>query len=649
MATQTDFRRDMRVLVVEDEALIAEELQDRLALMGMTVVGAVDSYNAALEHVARTRPNLVLLDIQLRGALDGIDLAAVIYGQMGIPVVFLTAHSDEVTLERAKRTAPFGYVLKPFRERDLLVAIDMALYRHGLEQRLKASERKYVATLTSIGDGVVATDLNGEITFMNPVAEALTGWTLANARGLPAEEVFRVSHDPGGHTFLNPIEQAMQQRQVLHFEGPDLFLISRNNEAIPIDDSVAPVVDERGEISGGVVAFRDIRHRRLAEDALRKAQDELFQAQKMESVGRLSAGLAHDFNNLLTVINGCTELALLSDCLDDTVRTLLDSVLKAGTRATSITRQFLAFGRKQVMRPRVMDVNVLVRDLEAILIRLIGEHIRLTTLLHSAPVLVMADATQIEQAVVNLVINARDAMPDGGILTIATSKSRIGESVPDIRPEIAPGAYAVVSVADTGSGIEETIKHKIFEPYFTTKEFGKGSGLGLASVFGVVKQFDGFIDVDSEPGSGATFRVYLPLVEDCEPESDDAQAGPPPVVRGRETILLVEDEPFVRSFVGSVLRRTGYTVLEAGVPAEAIRLFESHDGPVDLVVTDVVMPDMQGPALVARLTELKSSLRVLYMSAYTSDSAPVTLSGAFIQKPFTPAALAQRVRHLLDN
>jgi two-component system, cell cycle sensor histidine kinase and response regulator CckA len=637
------------VLVVEDEALIAEELRDRLTAMGMTVVGAASSYKAAIDMATETRPNLCLLDIRLRGSLDGIDVAGVVYRQMGIPVVFLTAHSDESTLERAKRTAPFGYVLKPFTPRELLVAIDMAMHRHGLEEQLKASERKYVATLSSIGDGVIATDVDGEVTFMNPVAEALTGWSLDHARGVPADEVFRISADTRGHVIIRPLAEAIRARRVIHFHGSEIFLISRTSETIPIDNSAAPIIDEQGTVTGGVVAFRDVRDRRLTEDALRRAQDELFQAQKIESIGRLSAGIAHDFNNLLTVINGCTELAMSSEGLDATVHRLLTEILAAGNRGTAITRQFLAFGRKQTMQPRVIDLNVLLAEVEASLSRIVGEHIRLTMRADRSPVLVLADPTQIEQALVNLAINARDAIPEGGTVTITVAKTSVEEQASDARPEIASGAYATLSVADTGSGIERTLKHRIFEPYFTTKGVDKGSGLGLASVFGIVKQSGGFIDVDSEPGHGATFRICLPLVESVPVESDQDEHSQRPVSQGRETVLVVEDEAAVCSLVAAVLKRKGYTVLEASLPSEAVQIFDSYTGPIHVVITDVVMPEMHGPALVRRLNEVRSGFRVLYMSGYRSDREPACASAAFIQKPFTPSELAQKLRDVLDE
>lgn len=652
MANTSESLQGLRVLVVEDEGLIAMELGERLSRMGMRVVATADTADLAVASASQMRPDIVLMDIRIKGNRDGVQAAGDISRTLDVPIVYLTAHSDRATLDRAKSTAPYGYVLKPFQERELLVAIEMAVHRHALERTLKESERKYVATLASIGDGVVATDLKGCITFMNPVAEALTGWVFADARGLHADKVLQVAVDARGATMVSPITRALLENKVIRFDEAELFLFSKNNEAIPIDDCAAPILDEHDRVIGGVVAFRDIRDRRLTEDALRRAQEELYQSQKMESVGRLAAGIAHDFNNLLTVINGCGELALSGENLDDTTRDLLQDVVSAGGRAAVLTRQFLALGRKQTLSPRTLDLTALVTDLAAMLRRLIGEDVILTTASPAEPdvlVLTVADPGQIEQVIVNLVVNARDAMPDGGAITIATGHTTIETDSLKAR-EVEPGRYAVLSVTDSGQGIDETAKSQIFEPYFTTKEFGKGLGLGLATVYGIVKQSDGFIELDSAPGRGTTFTIYLPLVADVASRVELLPGSISPLIveRGSESILLVEDEEAVRSLVSNVLRRKGYTVIEAADGESALLAFEQHSGSIDLVITDVVMPGMRGPALVERLSGLQNRFRVLYMSGY-SDVVGITPGAAFIQKPFTPAALARKAREVLDS
>lgn len=629
--------RGLRVLVVEDEALIAEELRERLTRLGATVVGAVDTAEAAVETAIRTRPDIVLMDIRLRGKRDGIAAAADIRDELDAPVVFLTSHSDRATLERAKGSGPFGYVLKPFEERELLITMEMARHRHALEHQLRESERRYAETLHSIGDGVIATDVHGHITFMNPMAEALTGWTLADAKGSPIDDVLRMTDEADESRVVSPLMDALERGRAVRGDT-ELFLISRSGAVIPVDDCAAPITDAKERITGAVMAFRDIRDRRLAENALKRAQEEMFQAQKMESIGRLASGIAHDFNNLLTVINGCADMALEDPSVSDTTRTLLTDIVEAGARAASLTRQFLAFGRKESLRPQSLDLNRLIEDLSAMLRRLIREDIELSVELAPTPVVVFADPTHVEQIILNLVVNARDAMPNGGRIRIVTQLVQIGEA--DGREVgVEPGRHAVVSISDAGAGIDEAIRGQIFEPYFTTKSVGGGTGLGLATVYGIAKQSGGSVTVCSAPGQGATFSVYLPAMATATSAAAE----------GRETILLVEDESAVRSLLSMLLRRKGYTVLEAANGPEALDVYACHGDRIHIVLTDVVMPEMPGPSLVARLRQATPGLRVLYMSGYASDQMPAIGGDPFIAKPFTSTVLGQKLREVLKS
>jgi two-component system cell cycle sensor histidine kinase/response regulator CckA len=499
----------LRVLVVEDEALIAEDLCERLARLGTSVVGLVDTAEAALETAIRTRPDIVLMDIRLKGKRDGIAAATDIRDAIEVPVVFLTSHSDHATLERAKGSGPFGYVLKPFDERELFIALEMASHRHALERALRESERQHLQTLRSIGDGVIAADVQGRITFMNPIADALTGWTLDDAKGSPIDDVLCISRDEGGSQVVSPCMDALQAGHAVRHHTNDLFVTSRSGVVVAIDICAAPITDAHGHITGVVLAFRDIRDRRLAQDALKRAQEELFQAQKMESMGELASGIAHDFNNLLAVINGCTEIALWNRSLSDTTRLLLTEVVQAGRRAESLTRQLLAFGRTGSRRPQSLDLNTLVADLVAMLRRLIHEDIELALELGPGPVVAFVDPTQVKQILINLVVNARDAMPDGGCITAGTRIVHVSEA--DARVVGAePGCYAVLAVSGVGTNVDEAIREHHFEPYFTTKGVGAGSGLGLVTVYGLAKQTGGSLTVRSARGQGATFAVYLP-------------------------------------------------------------------------------------------------------------------------------------------
>jgi two-component system cell cycle sensor histidine kinase/response regulator CckA len=499
----------LRVLVVEDEALIAEELRERLTGLGATVVGAVDTAEVAVETAIRMRPDIVLMDIRLGGNGDGITAANDIRQAIGAPVVFLTAHSDRATLERAKGSEPFGYLLKPFDERELLVTLEMASHRYAIERQLRESERRLSQTLRSIGDGVIAADVYGRITFMNPIAEALTGWTLADGKCSQLDTVLCITRDEAGSQIVSPGMEALRAGHAVRLDTDDLFLTSRSAAVIAIDNCAAPITDANGHITGVVMAFRDIRDRRLAGDALKRAHEELFDAQKMESIGRLAAGIAHDFNNLLTIINGCAEMVLEDQSLSDTTRMLLTDIVEAGLQAASVTRQFLAFGRQESLRPQSLDLNTLVTDLDAMLHRLIREDIELSLELEPLPVVAFADPAQLEQILINLVVNARDAISQAGCITISTRIAQVSEAdTHEVGAE--SGRYAVLTISDTGTGIDQPVREHIFEPYFTTKHFGAGSGLGLATVYGLAKQSGGSVTVRSALGQGASFAVYLP-------------------------------------------------------------------------------------------------------------------------------------------
>ena len=376
---------------------------------------------------------------------------------------------------------------------------------------------------------------------------------------------------------------------------------------------------------------------RRAYDELAETQGQLEQAQKMDAIGRLAGGVAHDFNNLLTVILGRTDILLHPLKPEDPMRRGIELIQRTAGRAADLTRQLLAFSRKQVLEPVVLDLGAVATDMKDMLGRLIGEDIALLTTPTPGLGRVKADRGQIEQVVMNLAVNARDAMPQGGRLILETANVDLDDEYERRHVGARPGPHVMLAVSDTGTGIPREIQAQIFEPFFTTKEQGKGTGLGLATVYGIVKQSGGYIEVDSEPGQGTAFRIYLPRL--------DAAAA-------TETILLVEDEEGVRELARDILRASGYTVLEARNGAEALLLCERHQGPLDMLLTDVVMPRMSGRELAERLAPLRPELSVLYMSGYTDDAVirhGVLAAGtAFLQKPFTPAALVQRVRETLD-
>ena len=640
-----------RVLIVEDESLIAEEINDRLTRLNYEVVGIEDTAERAWTTANTTRPDLVLMDIRLKGEMDGIQAADRIRRELNIPTVYLTAHNDAATLARAKETQPLGYLLKPFQERDLFVTLEIALHRHQMDGRLRASELKYATTLASIGDGVLATDADGKVTFLNPVAERLTQWSNDEAMGRPVTDVFSViPEDRLGRIECPPLA-AIRRRTLVRFDTPFL-LVAKDGSTVLIDDCAAPILDGRGTVSGAVVAFRDIRERRAIEFTLRRTEEQLQRSQRLEALGRLAGGVAHDFNNHLTVISGYSQLLMADDRASAETRETAAEITKAAQRSAALTHQLLAFSRGQLMAPRVVDLNSLVRGTEGFLKRLIGENIELSTTLSADPAWVRADPGQLEQVVVNLAINARDAMPHGGRLVIGThahdTSTGIGHP-----PDLADGRYRVLTVTDTGVGMDEATRSRIFEPFFTTKADRHGTGLGLATTYGIARQSGGAIAVDSEPGRGSSFRVYLCATATADGETPRDQVRPRGAVHGTEAILLVEDEPAVRSLLRLALESRGFAVVAVGTAEAALHVAETSGVRIDALVTDIVLPGLNGRELAEHLWGVTPSLRVLFLSGYTDDeeirghaSHPFA---AFLQKPFGADDLTAAVREVLDR
>jgi PAS domain S-box-containing protein len=399
-----------------------------------------------------------------------------------------------------------------------------------------------------------------------------------------------------------------------------------------------------------LVLANDITERKRAEQALRETEAQLRQSQKLEGIGQLAGGIAHDFNNLLTVINGFSALAMKGLSADDPLRDNLEEIKKAGDRAASLTRQLLAFSRKQVLQPEILNLDSVVAEMEKMLRRVIGETIDLRAVLEPKLGNVKADPGQIEQIILNLVVNARDSMPAGGKVTIETDNVYLDEEYANNHVGVRPGDYVMLAVSDTGTGMDEKTQTRIFEPFFTTKELGKGTGLGLSTIYGIVKQSGGNIWVYSEVGRGTTFKIYLPRVNENAQEyrrSSETEEAP----NGTETILLVEDEEMVRRLARQILATQGYQVLEATNGEAALEMCERHQGPIDLLLTDVIMPEISGPELAERLHKLRPELPVLFMSGYTDDAIVhhgVLEEGAnFIQKPFAPDVLAKKVKQAL--
>ncbi|GMW00417.1 MAG: hypothetical protein AMXMBFR84_15540 [Candidatus Hydrogenedentota bacterium] len=788
-----------RILIVDDEIIIARELETRLRGMGYEVCAVAGSGVEAIQLADMLNPDLVLMDIVLKGDLDGIEAASEIKIRRQVPVIYVTAYTDDKTLERAKVTEPFAYIVKPFSERELRANIEIALYRHRMETRLRRVEQWFADSIAEPADAVIATDNDGRITLMNRGAESITAWNRQQAVGRRLHEVLRLSHRSNG----TPIAiDDVSEGPIVHL-AESTVLINRDNVAVPIDTTSSCIRDERARPNGIVSVFRDqsgsrlgaiasmnedvslavtqaitadgmvklclesiarnlnaelvrlwtvkascntlqhvcssglwescqtsdsliavgetpigrIAERRRADhihhpmldsefhaiyglvggnfndfagiplvvegrllgmlaiftqreiaDSLfdglvsiahtiavgmerKRLEEELRRSQKIEAIGKLAGGVAHDFNNLIMIITGCCDVLLGSEGLSPDQIELIATISKSGTRAASLTKQLLAFSRKQVVEYKILNLNTLIQDLDDLLRRLVGEHITLVTKLEPALDKILADAGQLEQIVMNLVVNARDAMPKGGTIVLETANVNIGSAIVPMM-DLKPGSYVILEVRDTGCGMTQEVMEHVFEPYYSTKSPGEGTGLGLSTVYGIVKQCNGHIQTQSEVGIGTVFTIYLPAAGTAA-ESAIRTPKRTRMAVGTETVLLVEDESTVLALTQRILETCGYTVLKARNGTEAVKVAADFQGHIHLVLTDVIMPELNGREMVEILMESRPDTKVLYMSGYTNDAVLLrgisTAEADFIQKPFSPQVLASKVRELLDR
>jgi len=537
---------------------------------------------------------------------------------------------------------PIEIMLSPLESAEgilVTAAIRDISVRKEAEKHLAQMESRYRGLLEAAPDAMVVVNQNGEIVLLNVQAEKHFGYRRDELVGQKVKNII-----PEGFAERLIADGTRSAAEALAQQigmGIELYGRRKDGSDFPIEIMLSPLESAEGILV--TAAIRDITDRKHLEQMLR-------QAQKMEAVGQLAGGVAHDFNNLLGVILGYADLLLEQPALNDSQRKDIGEIQKAGVRAALLTRQLLAFSRKQVLQPTVLDLNTVVARAEKLLHRLIGENIELLVVLNPALGRVKADSGQLEQIIMNLAVNARDAMPEGGKLTIETSNVEIDEQYAAQHHSALTGPHVMLAVTDTGCGMDAKTKTHIFEPFFTTKKFGKGTGLGLATVYGIVKQSGGWIWVYSEPGFGTTFKIYLPCVGSAIEivlPSDKVDT-----VAGRsQTILIVEDDAALLQVTHRSLDEVGYVILAARSPAEAILISESHPGPIHLMVTDVIMPGMSGDKLASYLSALRPEMKVLYVSGYTDDTIVhlgVLEPGlAFLQKPFSPRTLARKVSDVL--
>jgi two-component system cell cycle sensor histidine kinase/response regulator CckA len=505
------------------------------------------------------------------------------------------------------------------------------------ERELISNQDGYRELFENANEVMYTHDLAGRLTSMNKAGEALTGYSREEAMGMNMSALVAPEYR---RLWREKLDSQIGGEVKTNYE---LEIVKKSGARISLETGTRLIFRVGKPVAVQGIA-RDVTERR-------RLEAHLLQSQKMEAIGRLAGGVAHDFNNMLTVITGFSQWMLDELPADSPLVESASEILLAANRAASLTNQLLVFSRNQVIQPITVDLNSLVTQMDQMLRRLIGENIELVTKTYPDLGLMRGDPGQIEQVILNLAVNARDAMPGGGRLILETANVHVYEEDARTQGDCIPGAYVMLAVSDTGSGIDEEIKAHIFEPFFTTKAQGKGTGLGLSTVYGIVKQDGGHIRVESEPGLGTVFRIYFPRVGDRP--LPQIVPRPRARTRGTETILLVEDEVALRRIVGEMLARLGYTIVEAADSRSAEKLMADYERPIQLLLTDVVMPELGGRELALRLKEARSELKVLFMSGYADDTivqqGVLEAGAAFLQKPFTPDALASKIREVLDN
>jgi len=720
---------EARILIVEDELIVAKDVQNMLERTGYTVPAVVSSGEAAVRKAVEVQPDLVLMDIMLKGDIDGVEAAEQIRDLLHIPVIYITAYADEDTLQRAKITEPYGYIIKPFQERELYTNIEMALYKHQMERKLMENERWLSTTLKSIGDAVITTDITGCITYVNPVASNLTGWGTEEAVGKSLDEVFNIANEETGEPVESLAEKVIREGTVVGLANHTI-LIAKDGTQLPVDDSAAPIRDNDEKLLGVVLVFRDITERRQAEKTLwkseekyrvlvenaneailvvqdgmlkfvnprtmeitgysedeltsrpfpefihpddrsmvveryrerlegmelpnvydfriidkdgntrwleinavlmdwegrlatlnflnditerRQMEEDILKIQKLESIGLLAGGIAHDFNNILTAILGNVSLAKLYDS-ESNAQERLEEAERACLRAKSLTQQLLTFSKGGTPIKKTASLSELLKD--SSIFALSGSSTRCEYSMQDDLWLVEVDEGQISQVINNLVINADQAMPEGGVIRMSVRNIKIE---PENSLPLENGDYVKLSIEDQGVGISEEHLQKIFDPYFTTKQ--RGSGLGLATSYSIIKNHDGQISVESNLGIGTTFHIYLPASpEKTLVKEEKVQEDP---ITGKGRILVMDDEEFIRELISDMLVRIGYEPTTALDGAEAIKLYKeakNSDRPFDVVIMDLTVPGgMGGKEAIRRIMETDLEVKAIVSSGYSND------------------------------
>ncbi len=645
---------DISVLYVEDDLFIRKVMLNILS-KNLREVYTAENGLEGLNLYKRLQPDIVLTDIRMP-VMDGLEMASQIRSlNKTAPIIVTTAYGDTENLLRSIEIGIDSYVLKPIDKNKLLTVLrkyaEEIILRKKLREQEEATATTHALLMAAIEQspsGILVFDApTGNIRIANAVALAIRGET--NAKLVDISMMQQPQHWGFCHPDGRPYEYYELPQSIAIMTGATIkdleMLIKRDSGEVRwVLASASPVMDSKNNIVASILILQDITERR-------RLSEQLHQAQKMEAVGQLTGGIAHDFNNILTAIIGYGSLIRNNLGHDDTNRLYIDQVLKSAEKAADLTKNLLAFSRKQIISPKKTNLNETVASVQRLISRLIGEDIELNINLHSEDIPVFVDSGLIEQVLLNLAANARDAMPKGGKLEITTTVTTLNEN--GLVGKDDHRKYALIRVRDTGTGIEQKIIDKIFEPFFTTKEKGKGTGLGLAMAYGIIKQHNGYIFVSSEVGKGTEFRIYLPLfAKEFEGTAPTNKQGDSTAPKGTETVLLAEDSDDVRGITREILLSHGYKVIEAIDGEEAVEKFKQTPESIDLLLFDVIMPKKNGKEAYEEIKRLRPDVKVLFLSGYATDIlSKRNMLGEginFLPKPVTPPVLLKKVRDVLD-